>query len=156
HARAVDRLRSGAGHVGAGEGDAALVRAVDPGDDVEQRGLARAVRPDEANDLAVVDVEIDRIERNEPAEAAGEAAAGEQAHDALILRSRRRRRLEGWPRTHASRRPLCGPLILRSGRRSRFEGWRRANASRRRACARLLSMRMPVPRLAADILAQLA
>src|SRR5262249_57855399 len=99
------------------------------GDDVEEGGLARAVRPDEADDLAVVDVEIDRIERNEPAEAAGQAAAGEQAHDALILRSRRR---------------------------PRFEGWRRAHASRRRACARLLSMREPRPRRAADILAQLA
>src|SRR5262249_1403521 len=86
HAGAIDRLRRGAGHVDAGENDAALVLSVDAGDDIEQRGLTRAVRPDEPDDLALLDVEIDAIERDEAAEARGQFAAGEQGgHKAFVL-----------------------------------------------------------------------
>jgi hypothetical protein len=39
------------------EGDGALLRVVEPVDDVEHRRLARAIRPDDRADLALHDVE---------------------------------------------------------------------------------------------------
>src|SRR5262249_62233300 len=90
------RLRRGAGHVDADEGDVAPVLAVDAGDDIEQRGLARAVRPDEPDDLSLLDVEIDGIERDEAAEAAGQFAAGEQGgHKAFLSPPRESRNWRG-------------------------------------------------------------
>ena len=38
-------------------------RLGDPGEDLEQRALARAVRPDDADDLAALDLERDILER---------------------------------------------------------------------------------------------
>ena len=45
---------------------------VDPADDVEHRGLAGAVRTDEAADLARVDRERQAVERGDAAEAHGD------------------------------------------------------------------------------------
>src|SRR4029079_8403210 len=50
------------------EPDVALGRLVDAGDEVEQRRLARAVRPDHAHDLALVDVEVELRHARETAE----------------------------------------------------------------------------------------
>ena len=72
-------LRRGAGDLGAFEPDQAGVGAVDAGDDVEQRGLARAVGTDEAQDLAALDREIDPVERGDAAELFGEPAHFEES-----------------------------------------------------------------------------
>ena len=54
------------------EADLALARRDEPGDQVEQRGLAGAVRPDQADQLMRVDVAGDGIDRDQPLEAAGD------------------------------------------------------------------------------------
>ena len=54
---------------------------VDAGYDVEQRRLARAVGPDQADDLARPDLKADAAERLEPAE--GEADVSDRQHRAL-------------------------------------------------------------------------
>src|SRR4029453_49578 len=60
-----------------------------PRDDVEQRALARAVGPDEADQLALADGEADVVERGEPAELLGDAVHLEDGgHQALIARPR--------------------------------------------------------------------
>src|SRR5919204_2769701 len=48
------------------------------GDQVDQRGLAGAVRPNEADDLALVDVEADVVDGLEPAEPARDAIQGQK------------------------------------------------------------------------------
>ena len=72
-------LRRGVPDLGALEPDRAGVGAVDAGDDVEQRGLARAVGADEAQDLAPLDREIDPVERGHAAEFLGEPAHFEES-----------------------------------------------------------------------------
>src|SRR5581483_741610 len=62
------------------EHDIALVRLVQPRDGIEQRGLARAVRPDHADDLALAHLEIEPVERGQPSEPLREAPDLEQAH----------------------------------------------------------------------------
>jgi hypothetical protein len=57
--------------------DLAGRRPVDAADDVEQRGLARAVRPDHRMDGALADVEIDVAERDQAAEAARQRAGAQ-------------------------------------------------------------------------------
>src|SRR5205085_1427413 len=61
-------------------------------DAIEQRRLAAAVRPDDAEDLAFVDVERHAVDRQNAAEALGEIAHFEHGgHDALsALRANRR------------------------------------------------------------------
>ena len=56
-------VRPRAGHVLAVDEDPALVGLLHAGGDVEQRRLARAVRPDEADDLPVLQVEADLVDR---------------------------------------------------------------------------------------------
>ncbi len=51
------------------EADRAAVEAIEPGQAVEQRRLAGAVGPDQAEDLAGRDVERDAVERDDAAEA---------------------------------------------------------------------------------------
>ena len=51
---------------------------VQPAEAIEQRGLAGAVRPDQAGDLAGHDVESDVIQSNHAAEAKGDAADRQQ------------------------------------------------------------------------------
>ena len=48
-------------------------RCADAGDDVEESGLACAVRADEPEDLAMRDIDADVVERGDPAEAHGDA-----------------------------------------------------------------------------------
>ncbi len=62
------------------EQDLAFLRRVDPGDHVEERRLAGAVRADDADDLALADDEVEPVEAPEPTE-------GER--DALHLEQRR-------------------------------------------------------------------
>ena len=64
----------------AGELDLALVRRVEPGDHVERGRLAGAVRPDQADDLAVQHVERDPVEGDDPAEPASDIPQREQGH----------------------------------------------------------------------------
>src|SRR5262249_28880586 len=59
----------------AAEREAAGVGSGGAADAVEQRGLARAVRPDQPDDLALANREVDRVDGHEPAEALGNAAA---------------------------------------------------------------------------------
>ena len=51
------------------------VRRVDAGDEVEERRLAGAVRPDHAHDLALVDVQVELVDAREPAEALRDACS---------------------------------------------------------------------------------
>src|SRR5436190_4905004 len=51
------------------ERDLAGARALDPGDEVDERRLAGAVRSDDATDLAGLDREAHVVRRDEPAEA---------------------------------------------------------------------------------------
>ena len=55
-----------------------VARPQRPGEDREQRRLARAVRADEREHLAVPDLELDRLERDVVAEAPADAARREQ------------------------------------------------------------------------------
>ena len=50
----------------AADRDRAGRRRHDPADDADQRGLAGAVRPEQRENLALVDVEVDALERLEP------------------------------------------------------------------------------------------
>ena len=66
--------------VPAAEADAAAVEREIAGDQVEQRRLAGAVRPDDAERLALVDVERDRVGDLEGAEALRQAFEFEDRH----------------------------------------------------------------------------
>ena len=66
--------------------DRAGIRLVESRDDVEGRRLARAVGPDQAEDLTLGDVERDVVEGDDAPEAASEVLDGEQRHEAGILR----------------------------------------------------------------------
>ena len=63
-----------------GELDLALVRRVEPRDHVERGRLAGAVRPDQPDDLAFLDVERDPVEGDDPAEPASDIPQREQGH----------------------------------------------------------------------------
>jgi len=58
--------------VAAVEEDAALVRGVEARDDIEEGGLARAVRADDADDLARGGAQRDFTDRGQSAEALGD------------------------------------------------------------------------------------
>src|SRR5581483_6290607 len=60
------------GDVGAVEVDPAAVQRVDPGDEVEERGLASAVRADHRDDRAARDREVDLVDGDEAAEDLGD------------------------------------------------------------------------------------
>ena len=51
------------GHVPAGEPHAALVRSLEPGQDIDEGGLARAVRPDEAKDFVLTQMQARAADR---------------------------------------------------------------------------------------------
>ena len=77
------------GELGAVEGDRALGRDVQAGDHVEERGLAGAVGPDERDDAAARDGEVDVVDGQQAAEAL-RAALGDEQVAALLAGSRRR------------------------------------------------------------------
>ena len=88
----------------AGEADVAAVGPVEAGDDVEERRLAGAVRPDDPHDLAGGHVEGDRLVGHQAAEALGDGADLQQ-----------RRPLIGsppgvGPRASAAVRPIGYPV----------------------------------------------
>jgi hypothetical protein len=64
-----DLVRREAEQALAVEADVAGVGAVEPRDEVEDGGLAGAVRADQAGDLAALDVEREAVERDDAAEA---------------------------------------------------------------------------------------
>ena len=64
------------------EDDLALVRLVEPRDQVEERRLAGAVRADQADDLALAHVERDVVDRDDPAEPPRHVLDREQRHGA--------------------------------------------------------------------------
>lgn len=82
-----------AGDVAPVEADRARLRRDAPRQKPHERGLARAVRPDQRMDLARDEVEIHPVDRAEAAEVAHEAAGFQKAHGRLLTpRSRRRPR----------------------------------------------------------------
>ncbi len=58
-----------AGDILAMEHDAAAVRRFQPGDDAQQAGLAAAGRAEQGDQFAALDVQVDRLQRLELAEA---------------------------------------------------------------------------------------
>ena len=89
-----DPVRRRAQQALAVEDDLALVRLVQPRDQVEERRLAGAVRADQADDLALADVERDVVDRDDPAEPPRHVLDREQGH-AETLRRAARSGLEG-------------------------------------------------------------
>ena len=73
-----DAVRRAGEHRAAFEQDIAAIGRVEPADAVEQRGLAGAVRPDQPEDLALLDGERDAVERDDAAEAQSDVADFEQ------------------------------------------------------------------------------
>src|SRR6185295_13227116 len=69
------------------EREAAAVGYVDDGQHVEQRGLARAVRSDQAVDLSVSDAEADIGQRLHAPEALADVLGGEQRSFAHVAES---------------------------------------------------------------------
>ena len=69
-----DLVRLPAGDVRALPQDHAARRTREAGDEIEQRGLARAVGAEDADDLALHDAERELRDRREAAEALGEPA----------------------------------------------------------------------------------
>ena len=61
--------------------DLARRDVVEPGDAVEEGRLPGAVRSDDADDGALVDLEVELVDREEPAEPLGDGAGNEQRHD---------------------------------------------------------------------------
>src|SRR6185437_877457 len=108
----VDELVArGAGQLAALEQDLAFAVAIDAADAVEQRGLAGTVRPDQAADLPLPDIERDTVERDDAAEADNYAADLEHCRSEV---SRRHGRAHGRPArsTTSNRRDLLTPRRL--------------------------------------------
>ena len=87
------QMRSGASAVDAlaGEGDAAGIGREGAGDQVEQRGLAGAVRADHREDRALRHLEADAVDRDQAAEALADIVDGKQrAHFGFSVSPRRR------------------------------------------------------------------
>jgi len=82
---------------GAVERDAALIGAVEAGDQVEERALPRPVGTDDRLDGALMDVERDGVHGRKAAEAPCEPAYGEEAHERTSPAPRRRMRLRSPP-----------------------------------------------------------
>ncbi len=92
------------------EGDHALGRLVEAGDAVEDRCLARAVRPDESGDLAAPGREGEIVDRDQPAKAHGQVVnlqdcAVARTHPAPSLTSDPEMDLRSLSATVASREP---------------------------------------------------
>ena len=71
-AQVVDRV--------AGEGDRPLVHVEEPGQAVEERGLAGSVRPDDARDRAFLEFEVELADRGEAAESLGDLVGLQEDH----------------------------------------------------------------------------
>ena len=73
-----DRVAAQAAQALPGEHDVAADRLEDLGQAVEQRRLAGAVRADQAEDLALADLQVDTVDGDVAAEGHGEIARGEK------------------------------------------------------------------------------
>src|SRR5882672_7703450 len=73
-------MRRRAGDVIAVEHDASRTRRERAGEEVEERGLAGAVRPDDRVQRADLDAQAHRVHRGERAEALGQALGLEKRH----------------------------------------------------------------------------
>jgi hypothetical protein len=80
HALLDDAMDGEAGDALAGEDDVAIGRRQHAGDEIKERRLAGAVRSDHRTHLARLDRHVDRVDGDEAAEAAGEAAAFKKRH----------------------------------------------------------------------------
>ena len=106
-------VRRQLGDVLAPEAHPPLVDGQEPGDAVEQRGLAGAVLADEAEHLALAEVEVDVVHRADAAEALHHAVALE---DLRARRARARRAPSATSGSAFCRRPFARSLLLRRGR----------------------------------------
>ena len=86
HDAEVARGRRQVRHVAPADLDHALVLRVEARDRAQQRGLAAAGRPEEADELALVDVERDVLQRGELAEMLVQVADAQERRSAVPLR----------------------------------------------------------------------
>src|SRR5439155_1907930 len=99
-----DGVRLGADDGDALEVDGALGGRVEAGEQVKHRGLASAVGPDEADDLAGVDRQVEAAHRGEPAESLGERVDLQEIHRfPRSLRGRRTQPTMPWGRNEMTR-----------------------------------------------------
>ena len=129
-------------HRPSGDGDLPAIGDEHPGDDVDDRRLAGAVRADERGDRARAEVDVDLLHRHQRAEAPGDPADGDDRLAQLqpspsracasgagaatagtarpVRRPRRRRRVgrRARPRSHRARR-AAPPRPARRGTRGR-------------------------------------
>jgi hypothetical protein len=94
HARAREDVRGLAREVDAADEEPARRGRDQAGERVEEGGLAGAVRPDDAHQGSVFDLEIDTVDRGEAAEADDDAARRQRGrrHRAAARSSRARSR----------------------------------------------------------------
>src|SRR5712692_9222370 len=76
---------------GAPERHDTFLRHVDPGEHVEERGLARSVGTDDRGDVTFLEREVHRVQRGQPAEALAHGPGLEQRHQGFSVNSRCRR-----------------------------------------------------------------
>ena len=108
HQAVTGHLMAGlAGDLVAIQPDAAPGGPVEPADAVEDGGLAGAVGADDAEDLAIGDVEADVVDGGEAAEATGDVGAGDGVHrDSWMMVSVEVDRLSG-----RALRALTPPIV---------------------------------------------
>src|SRR5581483_368774 len=71
------------------EVELAPVWSVEPRDDVEERGLACAVRTDQPDDLPLLDLERDVVDRDDAAEPPRHVPDGEKRHGPTLVGHRK-------------------------------------------------------------------
>ena len=96
------------------EQDAALIDAVEAGDAVEERRLARAVGPDDARDHALLEGEVQSLDGEQAAEALGGGLDLEQRHQAGLHARVGPRRADA---VHRMRRGASPVVPMRDGSR---------------------------------------
>ena len=106
-AGAGDAMRRPAGDVDAIDPHRAGIGPFDAHDELHDRRFARAVRPDEAEDLARGDIEADVLDRDQPAERLGQAAHLE-ARGAAHSRSPV---LSAWPSSPSGKNRITASAI---------------------------------------------
>ena len=79
-----------AGHVALAERDSPGVGGHEARDAVEERRLARAIRPDQRDQLSALDRQIHAVDRGHAQEAFHEPVHGEERHQAVLERPLRR------------------------------------------------------------------
>ena len=78
-------LRRRVGHVAAADEDAARRRPVEAGDQRQQRRLARAARPQDGDELALGDRQVDIVGRRDGAVALAHALEADIAHPSVAM-----------------------------------------------------------------------